>query len=86
MGWAKHPDAVASHKMALLETYGMLRVLLERGLKSPALAVLLCRALVTHVKMQSCLRRNVLHGQPIEVEKVLRALPPVSLVLMRRRV
>lgn len=85
MGWAKSEDAVASHKEALLVTYGQLTALLARGCEHPGLAVQYCRALVTHIKMQSSLRRNVLRGQPIEVEKVLRALPPVSLVLMRRR-
>ena len=86
MGWAKHDDAVKAHHKALLETYGTLVGLLARGLKSPGLAPLFCRTLITLVKMRDSLRRNALHSQPIVIEKVLRALPPVALVLMRRNI
>lgn len=84
MGWAKHDDAVKAHQKALLETYGKLRGLLARGLKHPGLAPAYCQALVTHVKMRDSLRRSELRSQPIDIQTVLRALPPVSLVLMRR--
>lgn len=84
MGWAKHEDAVRLHKQALLETYGKLRGLLAQGCKAPGLAPLYCRALVNHVKMRDSLRRRELHSQPINIEKVLRALPPVSMVFMRK--
>lgn len=85
MGWAKHDDAVKAHHKALLESYGKLRGLLDRGMKHPGLAPLYCRALITHIKMRDSLRRSMLPSQPIEITKVLQALPPVSLVLMRRR-
>lgn len=86
MGWTKHDDAVKAHQRGLLESYGKLCGLLARGMKHPGLAPAYCRALVTYVKMRHSLRRTALQGQPIDIEKVLRALPPVPMVFMRRNV
>lgn len=85
MGWAKHDDAVKAHQKALLESYGKLRGLLARGIKHPGLAPSYCRALIVYVKMGDSLRRSMLHSQPIDIEKVLLALPPTPVVFMRRR-
>lgn len=84
MGWAKHEDAVKANHKALLESYGQLVKLLSRGCTDSGLALSYCHSLVTHVKMRDSLRRNTLQSQPIDIEKVLQALPPTSIVLRRK--
>ena len=83
MGWAKHDDAVKANHKALLESYGQLVKLLNRGCGSDS-ATSYCRTLITHIKMRDSLRRNMLQSQPIDIEKVLQALPPVPIVLRRK--
>jgi len=84
MSWAKHDDAVKAHHKALLETHGQLMGLLARGIPNPELAPFYCQQLITYTKMRDSLRRNMLHSQPVDIEKVLQALPPVSIVLRRK--